>query len=79
MKHDQYLVRCKIKGQFYNVDVLDLEEESFRAFVLSRLAIGRLLVGIKEEYIETEHIEYQVKKHLENKYIQVQDEETRNN
>lgn len=78
MKHGQYFVRCKIRERWYNVDILDLEEDSFRAVILERLSIGRLLVGIREEYVDGEAIEAKVKPELENKYITTEDEKIRN-
>ena len=79
MKKEQYFVRVKVRGLWKNVDILDLDELSFRALVLDRLNIARLLIGIKEEFLPGEEIELKVKPELENKYIMVQDEEERNN
>lgn len=79
MKVGQYLISCKIKGRFYDVDILDLEEESFRAFMLDRLAIARVLMGLKNLEMlkmDEKEIQYKVKADCENKYIKT-DEETR--
>ena len=44
MRRGQVLVRAiKAKGSWGNVDVLDLDEESFRAFVIDKLCIFGLV------------------------------------
>lgn len=51
MRRRQVLVRAiKVNGDWGNVDVLDLDEESFRAFVLGKLCSGKLVVRISDEH-----------------------------
>ena len=51
MRRRQVLVQAiKADGTWGAVDVLDLDEESFRAFVLQRLRIAGLLVRIPDAH-----------------------------
>lgn len=74
MKRKQVFVRAKIevgeKVYWVNADVFDLDEESFRAFVVGMLFRAGAVVGIKDEFIKTDHIEHHVKKELELQYVQ---------
>jgi len=50
VRKGQVLVRAiQADGKWGNVDVLNLDEESFRAFVLQRLWIGGLLMRTVDE------------------------------
>ena len=44
-------------GTLGNVDVLDLDDASFRAFVLEQLVQARLVGGVVPKFIEGEHVE----------------------
>ena len=49
MRRGQIQVRAiKAEGKWGNVDALDLDEGSFRAFVLQRLYIAGLVVSLPE-------------------------------
>lgn len=51
MRRGQVLIRAiKANGDWGNVDALDLDEESFRAFVLDRLFMAGLLVRLSNEH-----------------------------
>lgn len=63
MKKGQVLVRAKNKeGEWTYVDVLDLDDRSFKAFILDRLFKNGLVAGLKEETIEGERITLYEKK-----------------
>ena len=60
MKRGQIFVRAKDKnGKWYNADVLDLDQLSFKAFVMDRLFKLGMVTGIKDEFIIAGDIEYQ--------------------
>ena len=60
MKRGQVFVRAKNKeGKWDSVDVLDLDEVSFRAFVIDKMVQIGILVAMKEEVCEGDPIEYQ--------------------
>ncbi len=61
MKRGQYFVRAKLaNGEWGNVDILDLDETSFRAFLIDRYFADDL-VGILPDFVEGEEIAYQEK------------------
>lgn len=63
MKKGQVFVRAKNKdGRWDNIDVLDLDQPSFNAFVTEQLFRAGLVTGIKPEYVEGEEIEYTQRK-----------------
>lgn len=50
MRRNQVFVRAISKeGKWDAVDVLDLDEDSFRAFVVSRLMVAGLVVSVLDE------------------------------
>ena len=60
MKKDQVFVRAKSPaGKWGNHDVLDLDEQSFRAFVIEMFKRHGMVVHIKDEALEGEDIVYQ--------------------
>lgn len=62
MKRGQVFVRAKSpSGKYGTHDVLDLEDESFKAFVVEMLKRGGLVVSIKDEFVSGEEIEYKSK------------------
>jgi hypothetical protein len=51
MRRQQVLVRAiKTDGKWGSVDVLDLDEESFRAFVLDKLYSAGLVARMSDEH-----------------------------
>lgn len=51
MRRRQVLVRAiKADGKWGSVDVLDLDDESFRAFVLDKLYSAGLVVQMSDEH-----------------------------
>lgn len=79
MKHNQIFVRVGIpynKSKLWvNADVLDLDEESFHAFTAEMLHRAGIVVGIREDAVDGDKIEYKVKPELEEKYIKEKLEE----
>ena len=66
MKRNQIFVRAKSpSGKWGSHDVLDLDDKSFKAFVLDMLFRAGLVVGIKDEFVKEEEIEYQSTVELE--------------
>jgi hypothetical protein len=62
VKRGQIFVRAKnADGRVESADVLDLDEESFRVFVLDVLMRNGLVTSLKHEYVEGEHIEYKLR------------------
>jgi hypothetical protein len=59
VKHGQVFVRgVRADGTFGNIDALNLDDASFRAFVLDVLFRAGAVVGIKDEETRGEHITY---------------------
>lgn len=57
IKRGQIFVRAVDKnGKWDTVDVLDLDDESFRAFVMYKLYESSMVCGIKPEYVEGNEI-----------------------
>ena len=57
MKRLQVFVRAKSpSGRWHSADVLDLDDASFRAFVMDVLFGAGLVCGIKPERVDTEEI-----------------------
>jgi hypothetical protein len=57
MRRGQVLVRAiKANGDWGNVDALDLDDESFRAFILVFLCRAGVLASMREEYCGEEVI-----------------------
>jgi hypothetical protein len=62
MKRGQVFVRGqRADGTWGNVDAFDLDDESFRAFVLEILSRAGLVAAIREKYVDGEPIPYQVR------------------
>lgn len=62
MKRGQVFVRAEKKdGSFDSVDVLDLDDASFRAFVMDILVREALVVGILDEVVEGSPLRYKEK------------------
>lgn len=58
MKRQQVFVRARDdNGRIFNCDVLDLDDASFRAFVVGKLHRAGIVVGMRDESIEGDHIE----------------------
>ncbi len=58
MKRGQVFVRARSKrGKWESVDVLDLDEESFKAFVIEKFRQHEMVSGLKDEYCDGEQIE----------------------
>ncbi len=63
MKRGQIFVRAKKKdGSWGSVDVLDLDEQSFRAFILEMLIRQSIVCSIKDEFVEGDDIQYHERK-----------------
>lgn len=57
IKLNQIFVRAKNKrGKWINADVMELDDESFRAFVMHRLFESGLVCGIRPDAVEGEPI-----------------------
>lgn len=62
MKRQQVFVRAQTpSGKWVNADVLDLDEFSFRAFVIDMLFRGGFVYGLKSERCEGPEITYTTK------------------
>lgn len=61
MKRGQIFTRAKVDGIWQNVDVLDLDDESFKLFILDFLHRAGFLVGVKPEKIAEPDIELKLK------------------
>lgn len=62
MKRNQVFVRAKSpSGKWGAHDVLDLEQESFNAFVAGKLYEAGIVVGYRPETIKGKEIEYKSK------------------
>lgn len=58
MKRKQVFVRAKSpSGKWHSADVLDLDDLSFRAFVMGVLHEAGLVVGIKDDFVAGNRIE----------------------
>jgi hypothetical protein len=58
MKKQQVIVRAINKeGHWDSIDVLDLDEASFRAFVIEMLYRLGVVYAIREDLVEGEHIQ----------------------
>ena len=58
MKKQQVIVRAINKeGHWDSIDVLDLDEASFRAFVIEMLYRLGVVHAIREDLVEGEHIQ----------------------
>jgi len=63
MKRGQVFVRAEDEnGRRGTVDVLDLDEESFRVLVIDTMVAAGLLVGIIDELVDGKMIKLRVKK-----------------
>jgi hypothetical protein len=59
VKRGQVFVRGRLRdGSIGNIDALDLDDASFRAFVLDRFIRWEMVTSIKDEFAEGERIEY---------------------
>ena len=59
MKRGQVFVRGRDpNGKWGAIDVLDLDEPSFRAFVMEMFKRAQIVVALKDESVEGDHIEY---------------------
>jgi hypothetical protein len=59
MKRRQVFVRGRLRdGSIGNIDALDLDDASFRAFVLDRLMRAGHVTAIKDAYVDGDHIRY---------------------
>lgn len=59
VKRNQTFVRAKSPlGKWGNHDVLNLDETSFRAFVLDRMMKWEMVTSLKPEFVEGDEIEY---------------------
>lgn len=57
MKRGQVFVRgINKEGEWGNIDVLNLDDRSFKVFILDRLFKNGLVVGLKDEVVEGERI-----------------------
>lgn len=62
MKRGQVFVRATDEtGRWGTVDVLDLDEDSFRAFVVETFVRAEVVTSIREEMVEGERIRYRAK------------------
>ena len=60
MKRGQVFVRGRLRdGSIGNIDALDLDDASFRAFVLDRLMRWEMVVAVQDHLIVSDHIRYQ--------------------
>ncbi len=79
MKRNQVFVRAwaqvSDRRTIVNCDVLDLTQESFNIFVTGILFKAGVLTGIKDEFVEGEHVELEVKPELAQEYIDDKDKE----
>ena len=63
MKREQVFVRAQLPdGSWNSVDVMELDDESFRAFVFDVLMRAGLVFALKDEVVGGEHITYHAKK-----------------
>lgn len=63
MKRGQVFVRAiNKKGKHDSVDVLDLDDASFKAFVMDMLFSTGIVVGLRDEAVDGERIVYREKK-----------------
>ena len=59
MKRDQVFVRAQDPtGKWGSADVLDLTDESFRAFLVEMLRRAGIVVYLKDELVDGEEITY---------------------
>ena len=67
MKRGQVFVRAQSpSGRWYSADVLDLEQPSFNAFVMDRLWMNGLVVGLADHAVPEEfHVTYRSTKEPE--------------
>lgn len=57
MKRGQVFVRAQDEnGKWQSIDVLDLDDESFRVFVVNMLMRGMLVTSITDENVDGEQI-----------------------
>lgn len=62
MKRKQVFVRAYDEtGKIGNADIFDLDEESFRAFVVGLLMRCDVVAGIKDEFVQEEYIKLKMK------------------
>jgi len=66
VKRGQVLVRAKANGDYVTADILDLEQDSFNAFMVGALMKLGAVHGTKET--EREEVQYVVRKELWGKY-----------
>ncbi len=58
MKKEQVFVRAINKeGKWDSIDVLDLDDRSFKAFVIEKFKQHEMVSAIKDEYCDGEQIE----------------------
>jgi len=63
MKRGQVFVRGRRRdGSIGNFDALDLDDASFRAFVLDLFVRCEIVVSVKDEFAEGERIKYAERK-----------------
>lgn len=59
MKRGQVFVRAQDpNGKWGNADVLDLDDDSFKAFVVSQLIQAGFVVGLHPQFVEGDEITY---------------------
>lgn len=61
-KRNQFFVRATTPtGKVVSADIMDLDEESFRAFVVDVMYKYAMIVGIRPDLVEGEQIQYRTK------------------
>jgi hypothetical protein len=62
VKKNQVFVRAYDEaGKLGSADVLDLDDESFRVFVIGMLFVNELVCGIRDEFVEGPHIKLKLR------------------
>ena len=62
MKRQQVFVRAQDEtGKWFSCDVLDLDDDSFRAFVADMLFRAGIVHGVRDEAVEGERITYRAR------------------
>lgn len=64
VKSGIYVRAINAEGKWDSVDVMDLDEESFRIFVLRMMVNQRVPVGIQDEMDEMKYAELHARKQL---------------
>ena len=62
MKRGQVFVRAKNKkGKWDSHDVLDLDDESFKIFIIDILFRNQLVAGIQDDFVDGERLDLRIK------------------